>query len=58
MTYAGEEPSSAFVIADLDDGRRWIGRSEDPALWAAALDPSGSLVGAAVVLDGASARLA
>ncbi len=58
VTYTGEEPSSAFVIADLDDGRRWIGRSDDRDLWAAALDPSGSLVGTAVVLEGGAARLA
>ena len=57
VTYAGDEPASAFVIADLDDGRRWIGRSDDPDLWAASLDPAGSLVGEQVQLDGAAARL-
>jgi len=32
VTYSGGQPSSAFVIADLVDGRRWIGTSTDPEL--------------------------
>ncbi len=58
VTYTGDEPSSAFVIADLDDGRRWIGRSDDQDLWAASLDTSGEFVGSAVALSGGNARLA
>ena len=57
VTYDGGEPSSMFVIADLDDGRRWIGRSQDADLIAAALDPGGQLVGESVHLDGTTATL-
>ena len=39
MTYepgeAGDEPAKAFVIADLADGRRWIGTSRSADLLAA-----------------------
>ncbi len=30
-TYEGEDPVKAFVVADLADGRRWVGSTHDPA---------------------------
>ncbi len=32
VTYDGDAARSAFVIADLDDGRRWVGTSTDGSL--------------------------
>lgn len=59
VTYAGDEPSSAFVIADLSDGRRWIGTSEDPALLAAGVGAgAGELIGRSVQVEGRSCTLA
>lgn len=49
VTYDGDEPASAFVVADLDSGQRWVGTSADPALWAAGL--AGRLIGARVRID-------
>ena len=34
VTYEGDEPTRAFVVADLDDGRRWIGTSHHADLLA------------------------
>jgi len=30
-TYEGLDPVRAFVVADLDDGRRWVGTCHDPS---------------------------
>ncbi|MHB1139502.1 MAG: hypothetical protein ACYC2O_11135 [Microthrixaceae bacterium] len=54
ITYQGDEPGGAFVIADLPDGRRWIGTSADTALWERARHEE--LVGTEVRLDGATCR--
>ncbi|UDY34015.1 hypothetical protein [Dermatobacter hominis] len=35
-TYEGDAPIRAFVIADLPDGRRWVGTCHDPAFVQAA----------------------
>lgn len=32
VTYEGDRPARAFVVADLDDGRRWIGTTDHPEL--------------------------
>ncbi len=56
VTYADSEPSSAFVIADLDDGRRWIGTSQDPQLVRRGVGDG--LIGATVQLDGGTCRAA
>jgi acetyl-CoA C-acetyltransferase len=50
VTYAGDEPVNAFVIADLDDSTRWVGRSDDPTLFDAGT--TGELIGSRVVIDG------
>lgn len=49
------ESSQAFVIADVDQGTRWIGRSDDPALVAAG--STGGLIGDRVVVEGDRCRL-
>jgi acetyl-CoA C-acetyltransferase len=51
VAYQGTEPTRAFVIADLPDGRRWIGTSHDRDLIAAALRTE--LIGTRVRIDGA-----
>ena len=56
VTYAADEPSSAFVIADLDDGRRWIGTSDDPDLLHRGIHDG--LIGATVQLDRSTCSLA
>jgi len=53
-TYQGEEPAAAFVIADLDDGCRWIGTTDDPAFLAGAV--CDELIGTTVHIDGRSCR--
>lgn len=50
LTYDGELASSAFVIADLGPGVRWVGRSTDPALLARG--GTEELIGAEVVVHG------
>ena len=54
VTYEGESPRSAFVIADLEDGRRWIGTSTDPELLGRGVGEGEELIGAAVELRGAT----
>ena len=50
---AGDEPAKAFVVADLPDGRRWIGTSRSADLLAAGVGASGGeLIGTTVVIDG------
>jgi acetyl-CoA C-acetyltransferase len=49
------EPRRAFVIADVDQGTRWIGRSDDPAL--VAVGATGGLIGDRVLIEGDSCRL-
>ena len=54
VTYRGAEPAAAFVIADLSDGRRWVGTSTDPDLLARGIGDGPELIGSAVQLDGAT----
>jgi acetyl-CoA C-acetyltransferase len=55
ITYEGDEPSSSFVIADLPDGRRWIGTSTDPALLDGARRQE--MIGTEVHVDGGTCRV-
>ena len=52
VTYDGTEPASAFVIADLSDGRRWIGTTIDPTLLAEGV--STEVIGTTVRVDGST----
>lgn len=54
VSYSGDVAHRAFVVADLPDGRRWIGTTDDPGLLAEAL--AGRLIGSAVVVDGGTCR--
>ncbi len=56
VTYAGTDPSSAFVIADLADGRRWIGTSTDPELLSEGL--TAELIGRQVLVTENSCAVA
>ena len=56
VTYTGEDPSSAFVIADLADGRRWIGTSTDSELLAEGV--TAELIGRQVLVTGNSCEFA
>ena len=56
VTYTGDEPSSAFVIADLDATTRWVGTSTEPELWASV--ERGDLIGRRVRIDGGTCSLA
>ena len=56
VTYTDDEPSSAFVIADLDDGRRWIGTSQDTGLLQRGVGDG--LIGAIVHVDRTTCVLA
>ncbi|KLR62312.1 hypothetical protein IMCC26207_104162 [Actinobacteria bacterium IMCC26207] len=56
VTYAGTDPSSAFVIADLADGRRWIGTSTDSELLAEGV--TAELIGRQVIVTGSSCEFA
>ena len=53
---AGTHPSSAFVIADLADGRRWIGTSTDSDLLAEGV--TAELIGRQVIITGSSCEFA
>ncbi len=53
-TSTGDEPTSAFVIADVDATTRWVGRSTDPELLAALC--AGQLIGTRVEIDGGWCR--
>ncbi len=53
-TYEGLDPVRAFVVADLPDGDRWIGGTEDLSLVAATVE--GVVVGTEVVLEGGTCR--
>lgn len=55
VTYSGEDASSAFVIADLADGRRWIGTSNDPDLLERAQRTE--LIGEPIAINGSTCRL-
>ncbi len=55
VTYSGDEAASAFVIADLPDGRRWIGTSSDQNLLVEA--QRSELIGQTVEITGATCRL-
>jgi len=56
---ASDEPAKAFVVADLPDGRRWIGTSRSADLLAAGVGASGGeLIGTTVVIDGTECALA
>ena len=57
VTYDGSAPACAFVVADLDDGRRWVGTSDDRDLLARGVGDGPELVGAPVVLRGATCTL-
>ena len=50
VTYDGSEPVSAFVVADLLDGRRWIGTTTDPGLLADGVRTE--LIGSSVHVEG------
>jgi hypothetical protein len=56
VTYSGTDPSSAFVIADLADGRRWIGTSTDPELLAEGV--TAELIGRQVLVADSSCEFA
>ena len=56
VTYAGTDPSSAFVIADLADGRRWIGTSTDSDLLSEGV--TAELIGRQVIVTGSSCEFA
>jgi acetyl-CoA C-acetyltransferase len=48
--YDGDEPVRSFVVADLDDGRRWIGGCHERAFLAAAT--TGEVIGLGVHVAG------
>jgi acetyl-CoA C-acetyltransferase len=48
--YDGDEPLGVFVVADLSDGRRWIGTAEDPDL--ARRVVTEDVIGTTVSVDG------
>jgi acetyl-CoA C-acetyltransferase len=54
VTYEGAEPAAAFVIADLPDGRRWVGTTNDSELLARGVGDGPELIGSAVQLRGAT----
>lgn len=54
VTYDGTAPAAAFVIADLPDGRRWIGTSTDADL--VGVGVSEELIGRQVQIDGVTCR--
>ena len=56
VTYTGDEPAGAFVIADVDPGTRWVGTSTDFELLAAVR--TGDLPGRRVRVEGTSCVLA
>jgi acetyl-CoA C-acetyltransferase len=51
VTYDGDDAVKAFVVADLEDGRRWIGTSHHPELLARGTTEE--LIGSTVVVHGA-----
>jgi acetyl-CoA C-acetyltransferase len=51
-------PFRTYVLADLADGTRWVGTTEDPALNALVTGTEQGPVGVQVALDGATCRLA
>ncbi len=53
---AGTDPSSAFVIADLADGRRWISTSTDSDLPAEGV--TSELIGRQVIVTDSSCEFA
>ncbi len=53
---AGTHPSSAFVIADLADGRRWIGTGTDSDLLSEGV--TAELIGRQVIITGNSCEFA
>ena len=56
VTYDGSSPASAFVIAELEDGRRWVGTSTDAGLLERGV-AGPELVGAGVQVTGSTCRL-
>jgi acetyl-CoA C-acetyltransferase len=56
VTYTGTDPSSAFVIADLADGRRWIGTSTDSDLLSEGV--TAELIGRQVIITGNTCEFA
>jgi acetyl-CoA C-acetyltransferase len=54
VTYEGAEPASAFVIGDLQDGRRWVGTTTDAELLARGVGDGPELIGSPVLLRGAT----
>jgi acetyl-CoA C-acetyltransferase len=50
VAYEGTEPTRTFVIADLPDGRRWVGTGHDRDLISAALRTE--VIGTRVRIDG------
>jgi acetyl-CoA C-acetyltransferase len=51
-------PFRTYVLADLADGTRWVGTTEDPALTELVTSLESGPVGVQVRVDGASCRLA
>lgn len=54
VTYDGTTPARALVLADLPDGSRWVGSSDDPALISTAT--GAGLIGATVRIDDTTCR--
>ncbi len=54
VAYDGTAPRTAFVIAELADGRRWVGTSDDPDLLARGVGVGSELIGATVQVAGGS----
>jgi len=54
VTHSGPDPERAFVVADLADGRRWIGTTVEPDLIGAVQD--GEVVGRRVRITGGTCR--
>ena len=54
VTYDGTTPARALVLADLPDGSRWVGSSDDPALISTAT--GAGLIGSTVRIDDTTCR--
>ena len=54
VTYDGTTPARALVLADLPDGSRWVGSSDDPALISTAT--GAGLIGSTFRIDDTTCR--
>ena len=57
MATATVTPFRTYVLADLPDGTRWVGTTEDPALTDMVSDPESGPVGARVAVVGGTCSL-